>query len=296
MIADRADVIVRQLAVALDEVVAHGADIALDRLLDLGNDVLEVLLAVLAQGAYKVVGHFTSLVEVAADLADVALALSRSGIFLGLYVSMVISVGAAGSVGQNLCLNNVCNVKHLSFNVNDVDYLTGENCVGIFRDIGYAVCHAVKIVKVCKLVNIASALEAEVLEQAVGSVLGEDRDIEFSCLCDHVAGVVFLDDGNRDLLGVACCDLACGVYDAAVVLAADIRGEDLNAVAELVECGVVNVKRLTDRLCRGFKYGERGTDIRGDGIGKRIKLCQLCLGDVGLERNGLADKLGAAQL
>ena len=196
---------------------------------------------------------------------------------------MVIPVGAAGSRGQHLRLNNVCNVKHLSFNVNDVDYLAGENGVGVLRDIGYAVCHAVKIVKVCKLVNIASALEAEVLEQAVGSVLGEDGDIEFSCLCDHVAGVVFLDDGNRDLLGVACRDLTCGVYDAAVVLAVNVRGEDLNTVAELVECGVVNVKRLTDRLCRGFKYGEHGADIRGDGIGKRIKLCQLCLGDVGLE-------------
>lgn len=84
-------------------------------------------------------------------------------------------------------------------------------------------------------------------------------------------------------LGVACRDLTCGVYDAAVVLAVNVRGEDLNTVAELVECGVVNVKRLTDRLCRGFKYGEHGADIRGDGIGKRIKLCQLCLGDVGLE-------------
>lgn len=191
VVADRADVIVGQLAVALDEVVAHGADIALDGLFDLGNDVFEVLLAVLAQGAYKVVGQLASLVEVAADLADVALALSRSRIFLGLYVSMVVAVGAAGSCGQHLRLNNVCNVKHLSFNVNDVDYLTGENCVGIFRDISKAVCHAVKVGKVCKLVNIAPALEAEVLEQAVGSVLGEDGDIEFSCLCDHVAGVYF---------------------------------------------------------------------------------------------------------
>ena len=77
VVADRADVIVGQLAVALDEVVAYGADIALDRLLDLGNDVFEVLLAVLAQGAYKVVGQLASLVEVAADLADVALALCR---------------------------------------------------------------------------------------------------------------------------------------------------------------------------------------------------------------------------
>ena len=190
---------------------------------------------------------------------------------------MVVAVGAAGSRGQHLRLNNVCNVKHLSFNVNDVDYLTGENCVGIFRDIGYAVCHAVKVGKVCKLVNIASALEAEVLEQAVGIVLGEDGDVEFSCLCDHVAGVVLFDDGDGDLLGIACRDLTCGVYDAAVVLAA-------------------NLQCLTDRLCRSFKHGKHWADIRGDGVGKRVKLGKLSLGDVGLERDRFADKFGAAQL
>ena len=105
---------------------------------------------------------------------------------------MVVAVGAAGSRGQHLRLNNVCNVKHLSFNVNDVDYLTGENCVGIFRDISKAVCHAVKVGKVCKLVNIAPALEAEVLEQAVGSVLGEDGDIEFSAFATMSQVLFFL--------------------------------------------------------------------------------------------------------
>lgn len=50
VVADRADVIVGQLSVAFDEVVAHGADIALDGLFDLGNDVLEVLFAVACTG------------------------------------------------------------------------------------------------------------------------------------------------------------------------------------------------------------------------------------------------------
>ena len=134
------------------------------------------------------------------------------------------------------------------------------------------------------------------LEQTVGSVLGEDGDVEFSCLCDHVAGVVLFDDGDGDLLGIACRDLTCGVYDAAVVLAVNVRGEDLNAVAELVECSVVNLQCLTDRLCRSFKHGKHWADIRGDGVGKRVKLGKLSLGDVGLERDRFADKFGAAQL
>ena len=41
---------------------------------------------------------------------------------------------------------------------------------------------------------------------------------------------------------------------------------------------------------------ERENGVPATLIGKRIKLCQLCLGDIGLERNGLADKFGAAQL
>ena len=51
MVTDRTNVIVWQLAVAGLEMVAHGADVALDRLLYLGHAMLEVLLAVLAQRA-----------------------------------------------------------------------------------------------------------------------------------------------------------------------------------------------------------------------------------------------------
>ena len=70
--------------------VAHGADVALDRLLYLGNDMLEVLLAVLAQRADKVVGQLASLVEVAADLAEVTL--DRCGYTLLLLANGVLFV------------------------------------------------------------------------------------------------------------------------------------------------------------------------------------------------------------
>ena len=139
VVAERAGVVRGQLALAGLEVAADGADIALDLLLDDGNDVLEVLGTVLAQGADEVRGQLASLVEVAADLADIALALSGGGILLGLDVGVIVGVGAALVLGQHLCLNNVCYVKHLSLDVLYVDDLAGEDGVCILCDIGDAV-------------------------------------------------------------------------------------------------------------------------------------------------------------
>ena len=232
--------------------------------------------------------------EVAADLADIALALSGSGILLGLDVGVIVGVGAALVLGQHLGLDDICDVKHLGLDVLYVDDLAGEDGIGILCDIGDAVRHTVDIREVGKLVNVASGLEAEVLEQAVGGFLCEDGDVELARLCDHIAGVVFLDDGYGYFLGVAGGDLAGGVYYAAVVLAVDAGGEDLDAVAEFIEHLVVNVQSAG---LDGFgRYGDNGTDIGGYGVGKSVKLGQLRLGDVGLERNGLSDELGAAQL
>ena len=137
--AERAGVACGKLALAGLEVTADCADIALDLLLDDGNDVLEVLGAVLAQRAYEVGRQLAALVEVAADLAEIALALSGSGILLGLDVRMVVCVGAALLLGQNLRLNDVCYVEHLRLDVLYVDDLAGENGVGVLGDIGNAV-------------------------------------------------------------------------------------------------------------------------------------------------------------
>ena len=269
VVTQRAGVILRQFALAGLEVSADGADVALLLFDNGGHDLFKVLRTVVAQRAGEALGQL-ALVEVAADLADVACLLLGSGVLLGLDVRMVVCVGAGFILRQHLCLDDICDIQHLCLDILDIDHLAGQDCVGVLRNVTDAVCGALVVLAVCKLVDIATRLEAEVLEQAVGRFLGEDGDVELAGLHDHVAGVVLLDDGDGYLLRVAGGDLACGVYDAAVVNAVDAGGEHLNAVVELRENCVVDRQRIggLDRL----KCGDNGIDIGGDGIGQRVEL------------------------
>ena len=245
-----------------------------------------------AQRAGEVLGQLT-LVEVAADLADIALLRLGSRIFLGLDVRMVICVGAGLIPGQNLCLDNICDVEHLRFDILDIDDLAGQNGVGVLGNVANAVCGALVVFAVGKLIDIAAGLEAEVLEQTVRRFFGEDGNVELAGLHDHVAGVVFLDNGDGYLLRVAGSDLTCGVYDAAVVNSVNSGGEHLNTVVELGEYRIVNGKGVA---CFGsLEYPYRGLNVRSNSVGKSVKLGKLGIGNVGLERNGLADKLRALQ-
>lgn len=206
MVTQRAGVVLGQLALAGLEVSADGADIALLLFDNGGHDLFKVLRTVVAQRAGEVLGQL-SLVEVAADLADIACLLLGSGIFLGLDVGVVVCVGAGLFLRQHLCLNDICDKQHLRLDILDIDHLAGQDCVGVPGNIADAVCGALVVLAVCELVDITPRLEAKVLEQAVRCFLGEDGDVEFARLHDHVAGVVFLDDGDGYLLRVAGGDL-----------------------------------------------------------------------------------------
>lgn len=288
MVTQRAGVVLGQLALAGLEVSADGADIALLLFDNGGHDLFKVLRTVVAQRAGEALGQL-ALVEVAADLADIACFLLGSGILLGLDVCVVVCVGAGLFLRQHLCLNDICDKQHLRLDILDIDHFTGQDCVGVPGNIADAVCGALVVLAVCELVDITPRLEAEVLEQAVGRFLGEDGDVEFAGLHDHVAGVVFLDDGDGYLLRVAGGDLTSGIYDAAVVNAVNTGGEHLNAIVELRENCVVDRQRIggLDRL----KCGDNGIDIGGDGIGECVKLGKLSVCDIGLERDRFADKL-----
>ena len=85
--------------------------------------------------------------------------------------------------------------------------------------------------------------------------------IELARLHHHVAGVVLLDAGDGDLLGVGGGHLAGGVDDEAIVLAVHPGGEHLHAVGELGEDLVVH------RLGAEFRSRGRGGRLNGDGLG-----------------------------
>ena len=255
--------------------------------------MLEIVLAVLAQGADKVVGQLASLMEVAADLADIALPALGCGVLLGLDVGMIIGVGAGGGGGQDLGLHHIGDIQHLGLHVLHVDDLAGEDGVGVLGDIADAVGHALRVAHVRELVHVPPALEAEALEELVGRVLGEDGDVELSGLGHHVAGVVLLDDGDGDLLGVAGGHLSGGVDDAAVVLAVHPGGEHLHAVGKALEHIVVHIQ------CGGsFALLRRhggGAEVGGDGVGQGVQLSQLVFGQGGADSDVVPDKLGVFQ-
>ena len=299
VVADGADEVGRE-SLALVEVAADGAQPALLLVDDGGDVVLEVLGAVLAQRADEVRGQLRALVEVAADLADPALDGRRRGGLLGLDVGVVVAVGAARLVREHVGLDDLGDVEHLRAAVARVDDAGGEHRVGVLADVAHTVHRAQVVRPVGELVHVAARLEAEVLEDVVGRVLGEDADVEDARLGDHVAGVVGLDAAYRDLLRVGAGDLAGGVDDAAVVLAVHAGGEDLAAVAELVEGRVLD---LIDAVHAALgadldlhRRGLRGQDVGGDGVGQDVELGELALGEGALDGQGVADELGALEL
>ena len=177
-----------------------------------------------------------------------------------------------------------------------LDHFAGKDGVGILRNIADAVRHAVVVRNVGKLIHIASALEAEMLEDRIRRVLCQDRDIELPCLHDHITGVVLFDDRDRDLLRIAGRDLAGGVDDAAVVLAIDACGQHLDTVAELVEDLFIHrVRGERADISGGSGLNRRWAELGGKRVGQRVEVGKLSLRKRGFERDVLADKLGVLQ-
>ena len=235
--------------------------------------------------------------HIAAHFADPAFFLVGGGVLLRLDMCMVVGVGAGLSGGQHFRLHHVGDVKRLRLQIAHIDNLAGEHRVGVRADVADAVAHPGVIRAVGKFVHIPAGLEAEVLEQGIGRIFREDGDIELSGFCHHVAGVVLLDDGDRQLLGIAGCHLAGGVDDAAVVFPVHLCGEHLHTVGHLLEGPVVHGQGSGLYCCCG-SGGSRSrlqANIRGDRISHGVKRCKLVFFQGGLQRNRVVDELGAFQ-
>ena len=94
MVADGADIVGGQLALAGFKMAADFADIAFLFLNGRRDNMLEVLRPMLAQRADKIRGKLRPLVEIAANFAEIALPSLRSRVLLGLDVGVIIAIGA----------------------------------------------------------------------------------------------------------------------------------------------------------------------------------------------------------
>ncbi len=138
--ADGAHIIVRQLVAVVGlEVAADLADEALLLFVDDGGHILEGVRAVLAQGAGEVLGQLVALVEIAAHRAQPALGLIGGGSLFGLYVGVIVGVGAAGAAGEHLGLHHVGDKEHLGVQIVALYDLAGQHRVGVLRHIADAV-------------------------------------------------------------------------------------------------------------------------------------------------------------
>ena len=163
----------------------------------------------------------------------------------------------------------------------------GEHGVHVAVDICKAVLAAVEIRPVREFVHVRAGLEPEVLEEAERHLLCKDAEIEHTRALDHAAGVVGLDDGDADALGLV-RHLLRGVDDAAVVLVALSGAERVEAVGELEE---------RRGILRAVVHD--GTRLR-HGVVNRVRnglqLAELILLQRGFDREGLVQDVDALEL
>mgnify|MGYP006992103773 CR=1 FL=1 len=125
----------------------------------------------LAKRTNIILGEILSLVNVVADLASPAFRLIGGRSFLRLDVCMVIAIGDTGSIRQHFGLYDLGNIEHLGLQIIALQHFAAENRVGVGGDVADAVCGAVVVIHIGKLVHVTSGLEAELLEE---DALSED--------------------------------------------------------------------------------------------------------------------------
>ena len=204
---------------------------------------LEVLRAVLAEGADEVLGELVALVDVTADLADVALLAVRFG--LGLNVCVVIDVGHGLLIREDSRLAYRADEHSVCVKVNvllDLERhkgidISGKHNETVIRAQGSAIR---------ELINVSSADKSERLEYAEGSLNRQTVDVHLAAHLDNVVRIVLLVDGDRNSVGHI-GDLSYGVHDKSVVLLTVVGCDHVESVADVEERGgivLVSVLRL----------------------------------------------------
>ena len=194
----------------------------------------------LAPGADEVGGEFVAFVDVAADLADPLLLAGGggSGGGLGLDVLLVVGVGDAGTVGEYFGFHHAGDEHGVGAEVDALGDDAADDAVDVLGQVEQPVLRAQLRLALGELVDLPSALEAEVLEGLHGGFLGERTEIKLQRFQHHVVREVGLVDADGNLQRFA-SDLLRHVDDAGVVLLALPGHEHEEAVADIKDGFVV---------------------------------------------------------
>ena len=130
---------------------------------------------------------------------------------------MVVSIGAGGTLAQNLGFGDLADEKHVASQVELLPDLAGEHGVYILRQVVQSISAALHSLKLGEFVHVPAGLHAKMADGLEGNALGQHIDIELTALLDELLVQVARLDGNRDPGGIG-TDLECGVGNVAVIL------------------------------------------------------------------------------
>lgn len=151
---------------------------------------------------------------------------------------LVVGVGDAGTVAEHAGLQRHGDEHGVAAKVDALGDHAADDRIDELRQVQQAVLRAQLLLAAGEFVDIAAALEAEVLEGFHGGLLAEGAEVEFQCAQHHVVRQVGFVDADHQLQRVA-ADLLRHVDDAGVVLVALPGNEDIEAVADGEEGFVV---------------------------------------------------------
>lgn len=200
---------------------------------------LEVAGGVFAPWADEVGGELVAFINVAADFAypflpivgwlDIRIIGCPE---IGFDVLLVVGVGDAGAVAKHTGFEGHGDEHGVGAEVDALGDHAADDAVDVLWQIEQAVVGTQLLLAVGELVDVTSALEAEMLERLHGGFLRERAEVEFQCLDYHVVRQVAFVDANHNPQRVA-GDLLCHVDDAGVVLVALSGNKHKEAVADI---------------------------------------------------------------
>jgi hypothetical protein len=208
-------------------------------------DLFKIGSAVFAKRTNEILGEFLSLVNIAANLANVSF--FALGFGAGLNVLLVVCVGHCFFIRKNLCLGNGANEHPVRVDINVFFHLERNEGVDITRKNDKTVFGAVGGA-IGKLVNGPAANKAKCLEHLKRRLGSETVDVHFARLLDDVVGIVLFVDGNRYAHGRV-GKLGNGVNNETVILFAIVAGDNVKTVADAEKCFWIVIVHFFRLVC-----------------------------------------------
>ena len=155
-------------------------------------------------------------------------------------ILLIEAVGHRLHIVDDGSLCDVAEEHPVRTHINCIKDLQTHITVRIFVQIRHAVCRHIIMIKISKLIDIASGLEAEMLKDLERAFLIQNADIQHAGLAYDLCRVIALDEIDGDLSRVT-GDLRDCVDDLTIGFLAVVTGCHIQTVTDLVESLLVDL-------------------------------------------------------